>query len=354
MCRATALPNTVARTSASDARMRAPAPGIVATITRAVASMVRASETVFPSSPWPARTTGKANREEGLKEAGAAVPLTLSTAAKQEITHLAYHPGGGAANAAVSFAQQGFAPSICALIGNDAAGAYVRENLQNNGVDTTALLTHEQAATGTSIILQTPHGESAITAHRGANRALCASMLPMAFVTSHSHLYITSLSGPAAALLPQLVAGARASSQLIACNPGTSQLKKEGITHLLSALPNIDVLLLNHAEAKVYAASMDLTDESEYTFAHAVIAHGPDIVGVTHGAQGVHIYTKERHYHAPRIPVKVVDTVGAGDAFGSTFVGSLIRGTSIQEAIDAGLHASATVIGRVGAQNYNE
>jgi sugar/nucleoside kinase (ribokinase family) len=80
--------------------------------------------------------------------------------------------------------------------------------------------------------------------------------------------------------------------------------------------------------------------------------HGPDIVIITNGAQGVYVSDKKNIYFHPPIidPRNVVNTVGAGDAFGSAFVGTFLRNQSIDDALRAGIINSSSVIAHVGAQ----
>ena len=109
-------------------------------------------------------------------------------------------------------------------------------------------------------------------------------------------------------------------------------------------------MLFNQAEAERCAQNMQTAHLDEHAFAHDLINKGPSIIAITHGTDGVHVYTRERHYHGPRIPADTIDTVGAGDAFGSGFFGGLIDGLNIQDALTRGLHNSASVIAHLGAQ----
>jgi len=47
----------------------------------------------------------------------------------------------------------------------------------------------------------------------------------------------------------------------------------------------------------------------------------------------------------------VLDTTGAGDAFNSGFVGALVQGKNIEEAIGWGMANSNSVIQSLGAKN---
>jgi sugar/nucleoside kinase (ribokinase family) len=73
---------------------------------------------------------------------------------------------------------------------------------------------------------------------------------------------------------------------------------------------------------------------------------GPRIIVVTNGAEGVYVATEETIYFHKSIPTDVINTVGAGDAFGSTFFGMLMQGADIQKAIAYGvINSSAALVG---------
>ena len=77
---------------------------------------------------------------------------------------------------------------------------------------------------------------------------------------------------------------------------------------------------------------------------------GPKVVVVTDGARGVYVATEKQVLFHPSLSVDVIDTLGAGDAFGSCFVGALRRGLSCEEALRCGIVNSASVIGFMGAK----
>ena len=77
---------------------------------------------------------------------------------------------------------------------------------------------------------------------------------------------------------------------------------------------------------------------------------GPKVVVITNGCNGVYVATNEFIYFHPSMKVNVVNTVGAGDAFGSCFVGSLMLGSSITQALRNGIVNSASVLEDLGAK----
>ncbi len=63
--------------------------------------------------------------------------------------------------------------------------------------------------------------------------------------------------------------------------------------------------------------------ESEEAAARRLLDLGPVAVVVTRGAEGAVWYAEQRAVHAPGVPVRVADTIGAGDTFGAALIDAL-------------------------------
>jgi sugar/nucleoside kinase (ribokinase family) len=85
-------------------------------------------------------------------------------------------------------------------------------------------------------------------------------------------------------------------------------------------------------------------------FFKTISSYGVKIIALTNGADGVYIFYKKKMFYHPSLKVKVISTLGAGDAFGSTFIAFLLRGFSIADAIRAGMINSASVLGYMNTQ----
>lgn len=304
--------------------------------------------------------------------------LLLLEGAKIELETVAYFPGGGAHNAAVSYARQGFGTSIICIVGADCPGDSIIANLNNNNVSTRFVARIRDKSTGFSIIIRLKTGDRTVLVNRGANSALAAHHISDQAFLGVDQLYITSLGGAAAALLPALALQARQRGIPVAVNPGSSQLRA-GADALRQALSSIDTLILNSYEATLLKSSLQQAAESDGKltvsdhskppkiiaspllldatspldlplFCSRVHAYGTKIVAVTNGAEGVYVSTRDCLYFYPSKPVKVVSTLGAGDAFGSGFVGHLARGGTVEQAIRYGIANSHAVIADYGAQ----
>ncbi len=321
------------------------------------------------------------------QEQGTQSYLLFAAGEKIEVDSIELLTGGGATNVAVSFKRQGFDVICICTIGADAAGAHILDDLEQEGIQTAHINQTTLKPTGSSYIVTSLHGDRTIFTYRGANTLLTLTDIDEALIQNASYIYITSLSGKAAVLLPALTTLAKKHHIPIAINPGKSQLASN-VNTLKESLKNIDILILNSSEAKILMATLTRQDDDLKTVFHTTntknpcglnqpddapyllnqpiacegmffgmkqffntaLTMGPHTVVVTNGANGVYVAHKKTVYFHPSIRVPVINTVGAGDAFGSAFVGSLIQGASIEVALQRGIINSASVLSHQGAK----
>jgi sugar/nucleoside kinase (ribokinase family) len=295
--------------------------------------------------------------------------LMIEEGQKIEVSDLLYHTGGGATNAAVSFGKLGFDTTAFFKIAHDAAGDFILQELKKINIKTIPVLSPE-GQTGTAFIIPCPSGERIIFVHRGINMNLHEDELPLDQIRAADIVYATSLNGPASNLLLPIAKYAKENNKIVATNPGTPQIR-DNPSALKAALQYTDILIMNATEAQLCAQSFGLSSSKTpapfgatsvpyllqetapfnlQTFFKEMLAAGPNIVVVTNGADGIYAAHKNTIYYHPSISTKVVSTLGAGDAFGSCFVGSFENGLSIENAIRAGVLNSSSVIQHIGAK----
>ncbi|MCL4361746.1 carbohydrate kinase family protein [Candidatus Dependentiae bacterium] len=322
--------------------------------------------------------------------------LLLEQGAKIEVKHLHYATGGGATNSAEAFLKLGQIVSSIFKVGDDEAGKFIIEKLKKSGINIESVIIAKDQPSGVSFIIPSVNGNRTIFTFRGANSTLNFAEIDNGKKIEQSDcLYITSLTGDSANVLLPVCNLAKKHGALVACNPGTSQLK-ENVNIFLESLKNIDVLLLNSKEARILMSEFlksellkkpdikkikesakyaekdapqllkELLFHQEHCFSvseffNIVLSHGPKIIVVTNGSEGVYVATKECMYFHKSLPTKVISTVGAGDAFGSTFISILIDHFDkdfdkicsekiVGQAIISGLINSASVISAFDAK----
>lgn len=288
--------------------------------------------------------------------------LIFEDGKKVEVEGLEYHTGGGATNTAVGFRRLGHEVSSFFKIGHDQEGVYVIQSLHANKVDTSYVLKTDELPTATSFILPTAEGNRVVLVYRGASLTLKKEEIPYKAIQAAELVYVTSLSGVTSSLLLPIVEQAKKYNKMVAVNPGTSQLMV-GAKTLSESLKYIDILILNSFEASCLMKSLIPEDKNLQitrtragvgtvlrTFLQEVHARGPHTIVVTDGKEGVYVSIKDTVFFHSSVDVPVVSTLGAGDAFGSGFVGMLAHDYSIEDSIRAGMLNSASVIGSVGAK----
>jgi len=308
--------------------------------------------------------------------------ILLEEGRKIPVKNVAYHVGGGAANSAVSFSRLGLEVETIFKIGDDLEGAYILNELKKEKISTQHVVHSKDQRTGTSFIIPASDGNKAALVYRGANLTLGQQEIPWKILSTADQIYVTSLSSQASQLLLPITTFAKNHAKSVAVNPGGSQLL-EGACTLRDCLPNIDILILNSIEAKQFMLSLVQTTpalqkillsrpktKSENHFPqllqapltyqqicfsfpqyfHEILSRGPKIVVVTNGAEGVYVATKDTIYFYPSLPCAIVSTMGAGDAFGSTFVATLLEGKPLEHALVAGIINSCSVIQHLGTQ----
>lgn len=141
-------------------------------------------------------------------------------------------------------------------------------------------------------------------------------------------MYITSLAGNFE-MLKQLLKQAKIRGIKVALAPGELELAKP--KKLKALLAGVDILLGN---AQEMMELFGINDVKELMLNTIGACH---YIVVTDGPNGVYVSDSNKIYRASAYKkVKVIDRLGAGDAFGSGFVSVIACGGSIQDAVTLG------------------
>ncbi len=283
--------------------------------------------------------------------------------AKIEIDNFDFQTGGGAINTATNFAQLGLKTSAIVKIGDEIQAQKIISALEEFGVDTSNIIKSKHYKTGFSIILTSFQGDRTVLAHRGANAQLELDDIKLDKIKKSKWLYLAPLNGNSTKILDDLAEFADKNDVNLAINLGTSSIK-QGKKHITSVLKAADVIILNKDEASMLTGIEVRPDTKEEKFSDELIH--PDVIKmlkeihskktqiniITDGKNGVYVYDGKKYYQCCEFPAKVVSTLGAGDAFSSTFVASYIKtdGDIIKSLKYASVGAAA-VVEKYGAQS---
>ncbi|NOY82106.1 MAG: carbohydrate kinase [Kiritimatiellaeota bacterium] len=116
-----------------------------------------------------------------------------------------------------------------------------------------------------------------------------------------------------------------------------------------TSLALADVLKLNHEELPVVSEMFGLHGAEDDVLEALLEQWDLELVALTRGAQGSVLRTSHERVDHPGIPVRVVDTVGAGDAFTATLVAGLLEGRPLKQISKEANRLGAYVAGQPGA-----
>ncbi len=265
---------------------------------------------------------------------------------KVELDDILFEVGGGATNTAVTFSRLGLSATIVTKIGIDYAGEEIMKSMKEHGVSTSHVIVNADGRSGYDTIFLTSSGERTILVYRGISHTLSAKEIPWPKIHA-KWFYVSSLAGNIF-LLRSILRFAKKKKIKVALNPGALELR-HGLSVLKPLIRDVDVLLLNRAEAsKLLSIPFD-RDRS--------IVRGLDkvcngVAVITEGEKGSWVCDGKvlRRIHIN--PVKAVDTTGAGDAYGSGFVAGMIkRPGDFDYALRLASINSASVVQQIGAKH---
>ncbi len=271
--------------------------------------------------------------------------FTNSGVGAEDALHFDTHkqaPGGKGANQAVAATKAGAKVFYFGAVGKDAD--FLLKNFRDFGIDISGVAKTEYP-TGIAVIFNKPDGSHKIVVSHGANHRAKHSQVPDRLLNRNSILVFqaeTDLKQNAA-----LMARAKKKKATVVYNIAPAA---EIGSHVLRL---VDYLVLNKPEAEVVAGNLKISGKDLPAFARNLTRKFGVNCIVTLGRQGLiaSLRGQEGILKVPALPIKAVDTVGAGDAFVGAFVAALAKGLSPEIALRHGAVAGSLACTRQGAQS---
>lgn len=256
--------------------------------------------------------------------------------AKVEISDFDSQVGGGGVNTAVNFANLGFKTSAIFKIGDDIYSEGILTSFKEKNVDLSNIVQDKSLSTGFSIILVSFQGDRTVLAHRGANAKIKKSDINFDAIKNAKLLYIAPMNGDSTKILDDIANFANENNVYVCFNAGSSSIKR-GFNYIKKILANANIVVMNKEEASMATQIQVRPDTRDEKFSEKLIH--PDIkemfkklkirdyqiIVITDGGNGAYAYDGKHYYYCPCFEGPVVSTLGAGDAFASTFCGALRR-----------------------------
>ncbi|MDD2955606.1 MAG: fructoselysine 6-kinase [Oscillospiraceae bacterium] len=129
-------------------------------------------------------------------------------------------------------------------------------------------------------------------------------------------------------------------------NQHLERIKKMGKEIVYDFATDLDDPEIEKALPYVDHAFFSYSEDNEYirNYIKEAQAKGPKVVIATLGEHGSMAYDGKEYYLQPALPVKVVNTVGAGDSFISGYTYGLIQGEDVAGRLRTGAETSVKII----------
>jgi sugar/nucleoside kinase (ribokinase family) len=234
--------------------------------------------------------------------------------------------GSSSAIFACGAARMGLKVAFIGVCGEDVFGRFMLDEMSKREVGVSNVIIHSDGQTGLSVILN-HQTDRAILTHPGLIPELQASDIPDALLTRSRHLHVASyfLQTRLQPDLPHLFR--RAHSLGLTTSLDTNYDPSEKWTDFDELLSVTDVFLPNQTEA------LSITHSQDAESASRQLAQKVKLVAVKLGADGALACQNDSITRASSIPVKVVDTVGAGDTFDAGFIYGYLNGWEIEKSL---------------------
>ncbi|MFA5129783.1 MAG: carbohydrate kinase family protein [Patescibacteria group bacterium] len=281
-------------------------------------------------------------RKDALAPEG--IDTCFPVGAKLKAERIEMQTGGGATNAAVTFARQKLKTAVICRVGKDLYAPILKDILAKEKIETDLIQTDPESATAQSIILLSDIGHRTILIHRGASAKINKREIPWQKLRPR-WFYVTSLGGDLS-LFSMILDRAEACGASVCWNPGNAELAK-GMHVLAPLIRRTDIFDVNREEAAM------LTNQPPRhlkRIMHALEALPKLGLLITDGPKGAYLHTKCCSWYAPPLPGKRVNTTGAGDALGSGFLAGFIRTCDLSIALKVGMLNALGVIMHMGAK----
>ncbi len=250
--------------------------------------------------------------------------------------------GGKGSNQAIAVARMGGNPLFVSGVGADGFGAAALAMLQHEKVDTTFVKQVRDFPTGVGfVIVDDATGNNEIVIDFGANNAVFPEDIEeLEHIIAKSEIVLLQLEINRFAV-ERAIDVASELRKTIILNPAPYQALPESI------LKKVTYLIPNETEASMILNTKPGKENGKSLAAMLRERFGLSAI-VTLGENGAFLCTDTCEAHIPGIPVKAIDTTGAGDTFCGAFAVSLSEGKPLWDAVAFANRAAALSVTKAG------
>ncbi len=263
------------------------------------------------------------------------------------VDEITLHSGGCAINTAIGLARLGVKAGVSCRVGQDGFGLFLKECLRQEKVDTTGLRMVPNEKTSATAVLVSPEGERSFLHFLGANRHYGLEDFDAFLLKSFQILHLAGIlltpafdGEPAAFLLRK----AKESGLLTSLDTAWDSTGR-WFKAIKPLLPYTDFFLPSLEEARMLSGRQK--PEEIATF---FLEFGVQVVALKMGAAGSYYRSSSgEEGFVPILPVKVVDTTGAGDAFVAGFLTGYLLNWPLDRVLKLANAVGGLAVSKMGA-----
>ena len=254
----------------------------------------------------------------------------------ETIRQLSWQGGNKVASGVVACARLGIKCAMMGYVGDDIFGRFIMKDFERHGVNISAMKVRESSTTSFSIVLSDyATGSRTIVFRTGCAPKYTLEDMDLRLLCDAKYFYISNAGEE---VVKAVDIARKAGVQIFIDADGYSD-------DIVSMIPKIDVFVGSEDFYRVM-----FSDENYEENCRKVMAMGSRIAVFTLGANGCAGVSEEGFFRLPAFPVKVVDTVGAGDLFHGAFLAGLLKNMAVEEAARFASAAAAIKCTRIGGR----
>lgn len=253
-----------------------------------------------------------------------------------------FSPGGSAANTIHGLAMLGAETGFIGSVGKDGTGDVFENEMRKAGVQT--FLFRHDSITGTAVALVSKDRERTFATHLGAAVELNADDLNPGLFTGFDILYLEGYLINNYSLVESACKIAKEQDMIIALDLASYNVVETYLNDFVKIVETyIDIIFANEDEARVFTGLTPLE-------ALKKISENCMITVVKIGPAGSWLKKGEEIIKVDSMPVKCIDTTGAGDLYASGFLYGYSKNLDLEKCGILGSMLAGNVIEVVGAK----
>lgn len=234
------------------------------------------------------------------------------------------NPGGAPANVLAMNARLGGKTAFIGKVGQDAFGAFLRDVLTGEGIDTSGLVSDPVTPTTLAFVHLDERGDRSFSFYRspGADQMLMPKEAALHLIDGCGVFHFGSVSlshDPSRSAVFHAAEYAKKHCRLVSFDPNIRPMLWEDMEdariQIEHAMQYADILKVSEEEMAFLTGTQDLDAGSK-----RLLDKGAALVLVSLGDQGAYYRNHGSFGCVPGYPVNAADTTGAGDAFMGAFL----------------------------------